>query len=277
MTPGRQRSEGHEFTIERRPSHQCADDGFLIASGVVGESDPGPPFIIDLDIDEISKSATADVATITTDVEVVIRVIDDHSGDQWMVDESIGQNRHVAAPATIPVFRTSRVVITHLAIVDLADISNDHAPFIASKNRRKTALQNARRGNHHRLTPSLTLVTREGVPWHVICRNPSRVHIPTFIHRNPMIHLAALCVLLGFNAFFFGLLAEVLIRMNFAIQKKEPYRVRQIRGLEQRTPHIGASQTPPDPEPESAPPKVSQNEPESPPESDPKMTPPAHQ
>jgi hypothetical protein len=79
----------------------------------------------------------------------------------------------------------------------------------------------------------------------------------TFIHRNPMIHLAALCVLLGFNAFFFGLLAEVLIRMNFAIQKKEPYRVRQIRGLEQRTPHIGASQTPPDPEPESATPTAS--------------------
>jgi len=69
----------------------------------------------------------------------------------------------------------------------------------------------------------------------------------TFIHRNPMIHLAALCVLLGFNSFFFGLLAEILIRMNYAIQKKEPYRVRQIRGLEQRTPLIGASQTPPDP------------------------------
>ena len=66
----------------------------------------------------------------------------------------------------------------------------------------------------------------------------------TFIHRNPMIHLAALCVLLGFNSFFFGLLAEVLIRMNFAIQKKEPYRVRQVRGLEQRTPLIGKSQTP---------------------------------
>jgi glycosyltransferase involved in cell wall biosynthesis len=70
----------------------------------------------------------------------------------------------------------------------------------------------------------------------------------TFIHTNPMIHLAALCVLLGFNAFFFGLLAELLIRMNFAIQKKEPYRVRQLRGLEQRTPLIGASQTPPDPQ-----------------------------
>jgi len=69
----------------------------------------------------------------------------------------------------------------------------------------------------------------------------------TFIHTNPMIHVAALCVLLGFNAFFFGLIAELLIRMNFAIQKKEPYRVRQIRGLEQRTPLIGASQTPVDP------------------------------
>ena len=65
----------------------------------------------------------------------------------------------------------------------------------------------------------------------------------TFIHKNPMIHIAAMSVLLGFNSFFFGLLAEVMIRMNFEIQKKEPYRVRQVRGLEARTPHVGASQT----------------------------------
>ena len=65
----------------------------------------------------------------------------------------------------------------------------------------------------------------------------------TFIHKNPMIHIAAMSVLLGFNSFFFGLLAEVMIRMNFEIQKKEPYRVRQVRGLEALTPHVGASQT----------------------------------
>ncbi len=65
----------------------------------------------------------------------------------------------------------------------------------------------------------------------------------TYIHKNPMIHIAAMSVLLGFNSFFFGLLAEVMIRMNFEIQKKEPYRVRQVRGLEARTPHVGASQT----------------------------------
>ncbi|MEE2828860.1 MAG: glycosyltransferase family 2 protein [Myxococcota bacterium] len=69
----------------------------------------------------------------------------------------------------------------------------------------------------------------------------------TYIHKNPMVPLAALFVLLGFNSFFFGLLAEVLIRMNFAIQKKEPYRVRQVRGLEAKTPLIGRSQTPDDP------------------------------
>jgi hypothetical protein len=51
-------------------------------------------------------------------------------------------------------------------------------------------------------------------------------------------------VLIGFNAFFFGLLAEVIIRMNFEIQKKEPYRVRQTRGLAPRVPLIGRSQTP---------------------------------
>jgi glycosyltransferase involved in cell wall biosynthesis len=65
----------------------------------------------------------------------------------------------------------------------------------------------------------------------------------TYIHKNPMIHIAAMSVMLGFNSFFFGLLAEVMIRMNFEIQKKEPYRVRQVRGLEPRTPLIGASQT----------------------------------
>jgi len=65
----------------------------------------------------------------------------------------------------------------------------------------------------------------------------------TFIHKNPMIHIAALSVMLGVNSFFFGLLAEVMIRMNFEVQKKEPYRVRQVRGLEARTPLIGASQT----------------------------------
>ena len=101
-----------------------------------------------------------------------------------MVGESIGQNRHVAAPATNLVFRPTRIVFTHLAIVDLADIADDHTPFIASENRRETALLHARRGNHHRLTPSLTLVTRVGVPWLVIGSDPSRVHISPFIHRN---------------------------------------------------------------------------------------------
>ena len=65
----------------------------------------------------------------------------------------------------------------------------------------------------------------------------------TFIHKNPMIHIAALGVMLGVNSLFFGLIAEVMIRMNFEIQKKEPYRVRQVRGLESKTPLIGASQT----------------------------------
>jgi glycosyltransferase involved in cell wall biosynthesis len=74
----------------------------------------------------------------------------------------------------------------------------------------------------------------------------------TWIHRNPLIHLAAMCVLLGFNAFFFGLIAEVMIRMNFEIQKKAPYRIRQVRGLDPRTPLIGRSQTKPDAEPAAA-------------------------
>ncbi len=65
----------------------------------------------------------------------------------------------------------------------------------------------------------------------------------TWIHKNPMIHISAMAVMLGVNSLFFGLLAEVMIRMNFEIQKKEPYRVRQVRGLEAQTPLIGASQT----------------------------------
>jgi len=65
----------------------------------------------------------------------------------------------------------------------------------------------------------------------------------TYIHKNPLMHVAALLVLLGFNSFFFGLLAEVIIRMNFEVQQKTPYRVRQVRGLKARTPLIGRSQT----------------------------------
>lgn len=66
----------------------------------------------------------------------------------------------------------------------------------------------------------------------------------TWIHKNPLALMAAMFVLIGFNSFFFGLLAEVIIRMNFEIQKKEPYRVRQVRGVPVQTPLIGKSQTP---------------------------------
>ena len=66
----------------------------------------------------------------------------------------------------------------------------------------------------------------------------------TWIHKNPMALIAVMFTLLGFNSFFFGLLAEVMIRMNFEIQRKAPYRVRQVRGIQARVPLIGRSQTP---------------------------------
>lgn len=68
----------------------------------------------------------------------------------------------------------------------------------------------------------------------------------TWIHKNPLALMAAMFILLGFNSFFFGILAEVIIRMNFEIQNKAPYRVRQVRGLRAQTPLIGRSQTPDD-------------------------------
>ncbi len=71
-----------------------------------------------------------------------------------------------------------------------------------------------------------------------------KYELGTWMHKNPLVHLAAMFLLLGFNSFFFGLLAEVIIRMNFDIQKKSPYRVRQVRGLEAKVPLIGRSQTP---------------------------------
>jgi len=71
-----------------------------------------------------------------------------------------------------------------------------------------------------------------------------KYELGTWMHKNPLVHLAAMFLLLGFNSFFFGLLAEVIIRMNFDIQKKSPYRVRQVRGLKARVPLIGRSQTP---------------------------------
>jgi glycosyltransferase involved in cell wall biosynthesis len=73
-----------------------------------------------------------------------------------------------------------------------------------------------------------------------------KYELGTWMHKNPLVHLAAMFVLLGFNSFFFGLLAEVIIRMNFDIQKKSPYRVRQVRGLTAQVPLIGRSQTPDD-------------------------------
>jgi glycosyltransferase involved in cell wall biosynthesis len=66
----------------------------------------------------------------------------------------------------------------------------------------------------------------------------------TWMHKNPLVTMAAMFILLGFNSMFIGLLAEVLIRMNFEIQKKRPWRVRQVRGLVPRVRLIGASQTP---------------------------------
>jgi glycosyltransferase involved in cell wall biosynthesis len=71
-----------------------------------------------------------------------------------------------------------------------------------------------------------------------------KLALGTWIHKNPLALIAVMFTLLGFNSFFFGLLAEVMIRMNFEIQRKAPYRVRQVRGLEARVPLVGRSQTP---------------------------------
>ena len=57
-----------------------------------------------------------------------------------------------------------------------------------------------------------------------------KFYYDTWMHKNPLVIIAAMCVLLGFNAFFFGLIAEILIRMNFEIQHKTSYRIREIRG-----------------------------------------------
>ncbi len=48
----------------------------------------------------------------------------------------------------------------------------------------------------------------------------------TWMHKNPLVVLAGVLVLLGFNSFFFGLIAEVLIRMSFELQQKQPYRLK---------------------------------------------------
>ncbi len=42
--------------------------------------------------------------------------------------------------------------------------------------------------------------------------------------------LAVMLVLLGFNAFFFGLMSEVLMRMRFEMRRRDPFRVRSTRG-----------------------------------------------
>jgi len=52
----------------------------------------------------------------------------------------------------------------------------------------------------------------------------------TYMNDNPLVTIGAMCILLGFNAFFFGLIAEVLIRMNFEIQRRVPYKVRDKLG-----------------------------------------------
>jgi len=57
-----------------------------------------------------------------------------------------------------------------------------------------------------------------------------KLYYGTWMHKNPLVTIAAMCILLGFNAFFFGVIAEVLIRMNFEIQHKTSYLVREIRG-----------------------------------------------
>jgi len=118
--------------------------------------------------------------------------------------------------------RTFRVILDLVTTVFLRDFYSNPSYFF---------------GYYGFASIGLGLVAASGAVWMKYAEG-------TWMHKNPLVTMAAMFVLLGFNSVFIGLLAEVLIRMNFEIQKKRPWRVRQVRGVEPRVRLIGASQTP---------------------------------
>jgi len=55
----------------------------------------------------------------------------------------------------------------------------------------------------------------------------------TWMHKNPFVIFSAMFFIMGLVMFMMGLITEVLIRMNFEIQKKPPYKVRAFRNFEE--------------------------------------------
>jgi dolichol-phosphate mannosyltransferase len=56
-------------------------------------------------------------------------------------------------------------------------------------------------------------------------------HYGTWMHKNPLIIFSVMFLIMALVVFMMGLIAEVLIRMSFEIQKKPPYKVQQYRNM----------------------------------------------
>ena len=67
-----------------------------------------------------------------------------------------------------------------------------------------------------------------------------KFYFGTWMHKNPLVIFSAMFFIMGLMMLMMGLIAEVLIRMNFELQKKPPYKVRVLRNLDAPHRHPGA-------------------------------------
>ena len=75
-----------------------------------------------------------------------------------------------------------------------------------------------------------------------------KFYFGTWMHKNPFVIFSAMFFIMGLMMLMMGIIAEILIRMNFEIQKKPPYKIRATRNMEVVTHHEGLRALPGRPE-----------------------------
>lgn len=60
----------------------------------------------------------------------------------------------------------------------------------------------------------------------------------TWMHKNPFVIFSVMFMIMAVVMFMMGIIAEILIRMNFEIQKKPPYKIQQTHNIAMPSPHI---------------------------------------
>lgn len=70
-----------------------------------------------------------------------------------------------------------------------------------------------------------------------------KFYFGTWMHKNPFVIFSVMFFIMGLMMLMMGVIAEILIRMNFEIQKKPPYKILTARNLDDESPtSVGPSQ-----------------------------------